>query len=89
MYYGFKYRFCNTARGNEKGHVERGVEFVRRKAFSIKTEFNSIEEANKHIEESLFKLNSKKRNWLENESPINILKKEMDYLLSLDRKSVV
>lgn len=83
LYYGFKYRFCNTARGNEKGHVKRGVEFVRRKAFSIKTEFNSIEEANKHIEESLFKLNSKKRNWLENESPIDILKKEMDYLLSL------
>ena len=49
LYYGFKYRFCNIARGNEKGHVEKGVEFVRRKAFSIRTDFNSIEKANKHI----------------------------------------
>ncbi|NBI07767.1 transposase [Senegalia massiliensis] len=43
LYYGFKYRFCNTRCGNEKGHVERGVEFIRRKAFPIKTDFNSLE----------------------------------------------
>lgn len=60
LYYGFRYRFCNIASGNEKGHVERGVEFVRRKAFSSKSYFNSIEEANKHLEEKLLKLNSKK-----------------------------
>lgn len=58
LYYGFKYRFCNVRSGNEKGHVERRVEFVRRKAFSIKTEFNSIEEANEYLEERLLKLNS-------------------------------
>lgn len=29
-YYGFAFRFCN---GNEKGHVERSVEYIRRKAF--------------------------------------------------------
>lgn len=61
LYYGFRYRFCNIASGNEKGHVERGVEFVRRKAFSSKSDFNSIEEANKHLEEKLLKLNSKKK----------------------------
>ncbi len=62
LYYGFRYRFCNIASGNEKGHVERGgVEFVRRKAFSSKSYFNSIEEANKHLEEKLLKLNSKKK----------------------------
>jgi transposase len=83
LYYGFRYRFCNIASGNEKGHVERGVEFVRRKAFSSKSYFNSIEEANKHLEEKLLKLNSKKRNWLENKSPIDILNEEMDYLLPL------
>src|SRR5690606_7719236 len=33
-YYNFSFRFCNVARGNEKGHVERSVEYVRRKAFS-------------------------------------------------------
>lgn len=83
LYYGFKYRFCNAASGNEKGHVERGVEFVRRKAFSIKTEFDSIEEANNYLEEKLLKLNSNKRNWLENQSPMDILNKETDYLIPL------
>jgi len=33
-YYGFAFRFCNIRKGNEKGHVERSVEFVRRKAFA-------------------------------------------------------
>ncbi|MCQ6963924.1 hypothetical protein PV02_12765, partial [Methanolobus chelungpuianus] len=47
------------------------------------SDFNSIEEANKHLEEKLLKLNSKKRNWLENKSPIDILNEEMDYLLPL------
>jgi len=30
MYYRFKYRFCNAKRGNEKGHVEKSVEYIRR-----------------------------------------------------------
>lgn len=64
LYYGFKYRFCNVASGNEKGHVERGIEFVRRKAFSIKTEFNTVEDANTWLQEKLLELNSKKRSWL-------------------------
>ena len=34
VYYGFNYRFCNIRSGNEKGHVENSVDFVRRKAFS-------------------------------------------------------
>ena len=37
-------------RGNEKGHVEKGVEYVRRNAFSARREFASLEEANKHLE---------------------------------------
>ncbi|HSH36459.1 IS21 family transposase [Schnuerera sp.] len=83
LYYGFRYRFCNIASGNEKGHVERGIEFVRRKAFSNKMDFDSIEDANQHLEERLLKLNSKKRNWLENRSPIDLLNDEMDYLIPL------
>ena len=83
LYYGFKYRFCNIASGNEKGHVERGIEFVRRKAFSSQTEFNSIEEANNHLLEKLSTLNSKKRNWLKNRSPLDLLKEETPYLLPL------
>lgn len=83
LYYGFKYRFCNAASGNEKGHVERGVEFVRRKTFGIDSKFNSIEEANECLEKKLLKLNSNKRNWLQNQSPIDILNMEIDYLVPL------
>ncbi|MDD2495958.1 MAG: IS21 family transposase, partial [Tissierellia bacterium] len=83
LYYGFKYRFCNVASGNEKGHVERGVEFVRRKSFSIKTDFETVEEANIYLQSKLLELNSKKRNWLQNQSPINILSQEMAYMLPL------
>jgi len=83
LYYGFKYRFCNIASGNEKGHVERGIEFVRRKAFSSQTDFNSIEEANAHLLEKLSKLNSRKRNWLQNKSPLDLLREETPYLLPL------
>ena len=83
LYYGFKYRFCNIASGNEKGHVERGIEYVRRKAFSTRTDFETIEEANEYLESKLSKLNSKKRNWLKNKSPLDILKEEAVYLLPL------
>ncbi len=83
LYYGFKYRFCNVASGNEKGHVERGVEFVRRKTFSFKTEFNTLEEANEYLEKELLKLNSRKRNWLQNQSPLEILKQEIPYMVPL------
>lgn len=48
-FYGFNYRFCNIASGNEKGHVERAVEVLRRKAFSIRDSFDSIEEASEYL----------------------------------------
>lgn len=83
MYYGFKYRFCNVAKGNEKGHVEKGIEYVRRKAFSFKNDFDTIEEANIHLENKLLELNSRKRNWLQNQSPLDILKQEIPHLIPL------
>lgn len=83
LYYGFRYRFCNIASGNEKGHVERGVEFIRRKAFSIETDFESLEEANQHLQEKLEQLNAKKRQWLQNQSPMDILNQEKEHLLPL------
>ena len=50
-YYGFNFRFCNVRRGNEKGHVERSVDKVRRFAFSEpgKDCFDSLEEANEFL----------------------------------------
>jgi len=47
IYYGFDFRFCNARSGNEKGHVERSVEVVRRKSFCKNDSFKSLEEANK------------------------------------------
>lgn len=60
MYYCFNWRFCNVAKGNEKGHVERSVEFVRRKAFCKKDNFSDLEAVNDHLQEVLTnKLNSR------------------------------
>jgi len=48
-YYAFDYRFCNARRGNEKGKVERSVEYVRRKAFCRIDSFESLAAANEHL----------------------------------------
>ena len=51
LYYGFRFRFCNVRRGNEKGHVERSVDVIRHKAFSKPGEdcFESLDAANRHL----------------------------------------
>ncbi len=49
VYYGFNYRFCNARSGNEKGHVERSVEVVRRKVFGRKSAFENLAEANEYL----------------------------------------
>ncbi|MDC3418739.1 IS21 family transposase [Aquibacillus salsiterrae] len=59
IYYTFNYRFCNVRRGNEKGHVERSVEVIRRKAFAFKDSFETLEEANQYLLEICEKLNQK------------------------------
>lgn len=48
-YYQFKIRLCEPRKGNEKGHVERSVEFIRRKAFASTYRFSSLEEAQTHL----------------------------------------
>lgn len=57
-YYQFDYRFCNIRRGNEKGHVEKSVEFVRRKSFSRHCEFASLQAANLHLSQTCERLNT-------------------------------
>jgi len=59
MYYQFAFRFCNVGKGNEKGHVERSVEYIRRKAFSILDEFTDLEAANAHLLKIVRGLNDK------------------------------
>jgi len=83
MYYGFKYRFCNARKGNEKGHVENSVEYVRRKAFSKKHSFETLEEANNYLAEKLEKLNNKSNKSYDGKSPKEILEDEKQYLINL------
>lgn len=40
----FSFRFCNARVGWDKGHVERSVDVVRRKAFSFKYRFSTLDE---------------------------------------------
>jgi len=57
-HYQFAHRFCNAYRGNEKGHVERSVEYIRRKSFGVKSNFETIEQATVHLNAVVEKLNN-------------------------------
>ena len=81
IYYGYQYRFCNAYSGNEKGRVERTVEYLRRKAFSKRLEFSSIEEANKYLKEVCDTLNNKERKSLEHKTAFEMLEEEREYLM--------
>lgn len=59
-YYGFRIRFCNVRRGNEKGNVERSVEYVRRKAFSATIAMADLAAANVHLEQTCVRLNGRR-----------------------------
>lgn len=85
IYYGFSFRFTNTYQAHEKGHVERSVEYVRRKIFSKRDEFSSVEEARKYFKTGLEKLNLKPQA-NKAKSAYEILKEEKDYLLPLPPK---
>lgn len=56
-WFHFRYRFCNVRKGNEKGHVERSVELVRRKAFSERDQFDNMEEAQGHLLDTCDQIN--------------------------------
>jgi len=59
-FYGFSFRFCNIYCGHEKGHVERSVEYIRRKAFARKDLFDTIAGAQNYLETICNDLNDKK-----------------------------
>ena len=60
-HYQFSHRFCNVYSGNEKGHVERSVEYIRRKAFGFKSDFDSFELAQQYLETIIIKVNQAKQ----------------------------
>jgi hypothetical protein len=81
IYYNFGFRFCNVRRGNEKGHVEKSVEYVRRKAFCIRDTFESVEQANAYLLEVCERLNERPQTGREQQSAREILERERSYLL--------
>ncbi len=81
VYYQFRFRFCNVRRGNEKGHVERSVEYVRRKAFCIRDEFAHLDEANSHLHTVCTPLKSLPQAEADGQSAQSILERERAYLL--------
>ena len=83
MYYAFAYRFCNIRRGNEKGHVERSVEVVRRKAFAFRDTFETLEEANQYLQEVCEKRNQKPQRDYQEQTAQERLEQERAYLLYL------
>lgn len=60
-HYSFTHRFCNAYKGNEKGHVERSVEFVRRKAFALKNDFEDVSQAQTWLTASIDKVNNNRQ----------------------------
>ncbi|ETJ18528.1 Integrase catalytic region [human gut metagenome] len=80
LYYRFKFRFCNTCSGNEKGHVERSVEVVRCKAFSNKDIFSSLDEANEYLHQVCEKLNNTVQTNSQ-KSPLDLFLEEKQTLL--------
>lgn len=57
-HYQFTHRFCNIYKGNEKGHVERSVEYIRRKSFGHKHRFESIEAASEYLAKTIERINN-------------------------------
>lgn len=48
----------NAYRGNEKGHVENSVDYLRKQLFAESYKFKSLEEARAYMSARLLKINS-------------------------------
>ena len=83
VYYQFKFRFCNIGKGNEKGHVERNVEFIRRKAFCKVDSFTSVESANLSLQKTCNRLNTRYNCLNNGKKAIDLLAVEKQYLLEI------
>ncbi|MDF9824460.1 transposase [Breznakia sp. PF5-3] len=57
LYYGFDITTTNAYAGNEKGSVERTVEIIRKRLFTKKYKFTSLEHAQEHLHEGLMMMN--------------------------------
>ena len=58
MYYEFAINVTNCFSGNEKGHVEGSVKYIRNKVFAKHYQFKDFEEASAFLQMELVKLNA-------------------------------
>lgn len=79
-YYKFGFRFCNIAKGNEKGHVERSVEYIRRKSFCKAPDFDSIDAANAVLSQKCSVLNGKGQRLKNNQTAQALFTQEKSHL---------
>jgi len=79
-YYHYGFRFCNIRKGNEKGHVERSVEYLRRKAFSITVDFETLEQANEHLLKRCDYVNDQPQELSGNRCAAEMIKEEQKHL---------
>lgn len=68
IYYNFKFRFCNIGQAHEKGHIEKSIEYIRRRVFSKRDNFLSLDEARQYLREELEKLNNNPQVLADNKS---------------------
>ena len=61
LYYGFSVNTTNCFAGNEKGFVEASVKEIRKEAFTRYYHFDSLEDAQTHLQEVLSKTNETSR----------------------------
>ena len=80
-YYRFNYRFCNIRSGNEKGHVERSVDAIRRYAFSGpgSDTFETLKEANDFLLNKVIKKNNEPLS--DGRVPAKTFEEEKPYLM--------
>ena len=86
IYYNFNWRFCNIGAGHEKGRIERSVEYIRRRVFSKRDSFLSMDEARQYLRQELIKLNLKGQTLENGRSAASMLEEEKGYLLPLPPK---
>ena len=81
-HYGFTPCVCNPSSPHEKGTDEQSVGYIRRNVFAERTSFDSLEEAQDWLKESLIRLNSKsvyRRDLI----PLEGLKEELEQMVPL------
>jgi len=57
LHYGFEPHTCNVRSPHEKGTDEQSVGYVRRRAFSERTTFSSLKEANQYLATAVSEIN--------------------------------